>query len=519
MSQVSIIDIEGNHPQIPTEFVANVGFAIPIANVLEIFGDTQLAGTMPVHTVGVGNNITTYVQISQAIAAPNAANIGLSAFNSDQFSVDPTGFVSLIGSGLAIDSIAVQFGISPVVPDGTGLVTFNGAVANAGVNPVRSHGTAPNTYALEVQISQAVGAGNAATIGLSNFDSGAFAVSAAGFVTLVGTAVGRTITGNSGGALAPTLGNWNIFAAAVAAGTTPAATAGAASTLTVNIQRTQAIASTNAANVGLSAFDSGAFDVDANGFVQLNGGGIAITSIAVDGNTAPGTNPVLPTAAGQITVTGGQVAAGTTTNAVRAFSLAANSLTVQVQRSTTAASSTVGSNGLCHFHSTDFSVDSNAFVSIGVQFTGDSGTAAFSAGNLNILGANGITSSASGSTVTLNGTTNVQTFVATSNNYTFTWTAPAERTLYDVQFAVASGGVAGGGTYAEYALFTKVMTLYMFPATVAVTPITIIAQQADSNGYSCPITAVGAYNSGITVNVQNANTFTVVVTAVKIGSY
>lgn len=91
--------------------------------------------------------------------------------------------------------------------------------------------------------------------------------------------------------------------------------------------------------------------------------GVSVASFNVDANTPPGTDPVLPTAAGQVTVTGGQVAAATTANVIRTASLAANTYTIQVQRSTTAAVSTVGSNGVCHFNSAQFTVDANGFVS------------------------------------------------------------------------------------------------------------------------------------------------------------
>ncbi len=97
---------------------------------------------------------------------------------------------------------------------------------------------------------------------------------------------------------------------------------------------------------------------------DLSGGGVAIDQIAVDAFTAPGTNPVVPTATGQITVTGAQVSAGTVgTNVIRSDSLAANTYTIEIQRSTAVATSTVASNGVSHFNSTQFTVDSNAFVS------------------------------------------------------------------------------------------------------------------------------------------------------------
>lgn len=402
MSQVSIIDIEGNHPEIPTRFDANVGFAIPIANVLEIHSAVVAAGTVPTQTIGSGNTITTNIQIAQAIASTNASNIGLSAFNSNQFSVDANGFVSLAGQGLAIDSIAVQTGTSPVTPDANGLITINGSVAAAGTNPVRSNGTGVNTLALQVQISQAIASTNASNIGLAAFNSAHFSVDANGFVSLTGggqaidsfttdvsgpiapdaagnvaftgatnifsdgsvantmrlnlqgtnhalfigrgattasaqltvgtngqviigatgadpafatltssdssisftigantlslqvaggTTVGKTITGNSGGALSPTAGNWNILGASTAAGTTPVQTVGSGSTLTVQVQKAQAIASTNATNVGLAAFNSTQFSVDANGFVSSLGPTIDLhTAKFIVGDTSNGAN-------------------------------------------------------------------------------------------------------------------------------------------------------------------------------------------------------------------------------------
>jgi hypothetical protein len=126
----------------------------------------------------------------------------------------------------------------------------------------------------------------------------------------------------------------------------------------------QAIASTNGTKVGTAAFNSAQFTVDTNGFVSLVGGsGPSIESVVVDAFTGPGTNPVLPNGSGEIIVTGGQVAAGTTANVIRTDSLAANTYTIQVQRSQAVASSTVGDNGVAHFNSAQFSVDSNGFVS------------------------------------------------------------------------------------------------------------------------------------------------------------
>jgi hypothetical protein len=167
----------------------------------------------------------------------------------------------------AIEKINVQTGTSPVVPTAN-TITFNGAVVAAGTHPVRTDGTGVSTMALEVQISQAIASTDATKIGLSAFKSSQFSVDANGFVSLTGS-VGLTITGTTGGPLSPTAGNWNLFGATHAAGSIPVSVNGAVSTETVTVQLTQAISSTDATKVGLAAFDSSEFKVDANGFVQL----------------------------------------------------------------------------------------------------------------------------------------------------------------------------------------------------------------------------------------------------------
>ncbi len=131
----------------------------------------------------------------------------------------------------------------------------------------------------------------------------------------------------------------------------------------VEVQYATSSGSSDPDLAGLASFNSSHFNVDVDGFVSLAGGDAAIDAINVDANTAPGTDPVTSDVNGEITVTGGQVAAGTTANVIRTNSVAANSYTVEVQRSSAQASSTVGSNGVSHYNSAHFSVDSNGFVS------------------------------------------------------------------------------------------------------------------------------------------------------------
>jgi len=454
MSQEGLVDIIGTHPEIPTEFIADVGTAVPIANQLELLGTVVAAAGIPFQSTASGNTVTYEAQYASAIVASDAADVGLASFDSaffsvdavgfvtlsgssttelavdvstppgtdpvvplagvititggqvaagttanviqtdslaantltievqrssaqaattigangvshfdsSMFSVDGNGFVSLSGGGQAIDSIGVQTGTNPIVPTAGGLVTINGAVVAAGTNPIRTDGTAANTMAVEVQISQAIASADVTKIGLSNFDSNKFTVDANGFVSVSGTGIGQTITGDIGGALIPTAGNWNIFGASTAAGTSPVTTSGAVSTLTVNVQKSQAIASSDATKIGLSAFDSSAFSVDANGFVTLLGGTEAIDSIGVDATSGTGTNPVLPTIAGLVTNNGSTVTAGT--NPVRTVSTAPNIYQTQVQISQAIASTDATKIGLSVFDSAAFDVDANGFVQL-----------------------------------------------------------------------------------------------------------------------------------------------------------
>ncbi len=358
MSQAGIVDVEGSHPQIPTSFITNSGTAIPLANVLEILGTTVAAHSIPLRTTGSGNTVTIEAQYASAAASSVGTNAGFASFISTQFNVDANGFVSLNGSVVA-QTITGNTGgaLSPTA----GNWNILGTSTAAGAIPVQTSGSG-STLTVQVQKSQAIASTNATNVGLAAFNSAFFTVDANGFVSINGAAIGETITGNVGGALSPTAGNWNILGTSTAAGTTPVQTSGTGSTLTVQVQKAQAIASTNATNVGLAAFDSAAFDVDANGFVQLNGGGIAATAFDVQANTAPGTDPVVPTAAGVVTVNGAAVANHSVVLETR--SRAANAYNLEVQYATSAAATDATKSGVAHFDSARFSVDANGFVSL-----------------------------------------------------------------------------------------------------------------------------------------------------------
>jgi hypothetical protein len=350
MSQVSIIDIEGNHPQIPTQFDANVGFAIPIGNLLEILGEAVVAGAVPVQTVGSGNTITTQVQISQAIASTNSANVGLAAFNSADFSVDANGFVSILGSA-ATQSVDVDTstppGTDPVVPNGSGIIIATGGQVAAGstANVIRTNSLAANSYTIQIQRSSAQAVSTLGANGVAHFNSSQFTVDGNGYVALTGpgqaidsftTDVSGPISPDGAGNVAFT-GATNIFS-----------DGSVANTMRLNLQGTN-----HALFVGRGANTTSAqLGVGTNGQVLI---------------AATGADSAFSTL--------------TSSDSSITFTTGVNSLSLQVAGGTT----------------------------VGKTITGDTGGALSpTAGNWNLLGSGSITTAGSGSTLTtqLTGLTN-----------------------------------------------------------------------------------------------------------------
>ena len=152
MSQYQLVNFINSHPTVPTSFVTNSGTAVPIANVLQILGTAIAAGTTPVHTTGATNVVTVEVQTAQAIASTNAANIGLAAFNSAQFTVDANGFVAFTGTS-ATETLTGNSGgaVSPTLNNintvGTGSITIAG---NPGTSTLTTQLTGLTNHAVLV---------------------------------------------------------------------------------------------------------------------------------------------------------------------------------------------------------------------------------------------------------------------------------------------------------------------------------------------------------------------------------
>jgi len=141
---------------------------------------------------------------------------------------DPNITIETNGGGAPVEEFILQSGTTPVVPNASGQVGFIGGIDVAGTNPIRSYGVSASQMAVVAQMSQAIAATDPTKIGLCNFDSADFTVDANGFVALAGGGAGQTITGDSGGALSPTAGNWNVL------GRSGSKTRGSGSTITVD---------------------------------------------------------------------------------------------------------------------------------------------------------------------------------------------------------------------------------------------------------------------------------------------
>ena len=280
MSQAGIIDIEGSHPQIPTSFVTDDGVAIPIANVIEILGDTVPNATFPapLYTTGSGNTVTANIQVgtSLPVAPADKNDAGIVSFDDTAFNVDANGFVTLIGGGTGIESVLTDVA-GPVVPNGSGQISILGDLVSATGVPLQSDGSVANVLTMQAQASSAQALSSSSNAGMSSFDASMFNVDPNGFVQLKGgTLAVDSFAMQTGTSPVVPDGNGLVTfnGSTVAAGTNPVRTNGTGlNTMALQVQISQALAATDATKIGLANFDSAAFDVDANGFVQLNGGG------------------------------------------------------------------------------------------------------------------------------------------------------------------------------------------------------------------------------------------------------
>lgn len=183
---------------------------------------------------------------------------------------------------------------------------FSGNVTPSQVNGLQTDGqiwiasTALNAGGTHINVGSLVSPDGSITIGYSSPN---ITLRASGGVVVETFAMQ---TGTS--PVAPLAGVVTFNGATVAAGTHPVRTDGTgAHTMALEVQISQAIASTDATKIGLSNYDSASFAVDSNGFVTFIGSTGGITWNDVSGafspvknngyfitNTATGTLPASP---------------------------------------------------------------------------------------------------------------------------------------------------------------------------------------------------------------------------------
>lgn len=235
--------------------------------------------------------------------------------------------------------------------------------------------------------------------------------------------------------------------------------------------------------------------------VALIGGDQAIDQIAVDASTPPGTDPVKADINGEITVTGGQVAAGTISNVIRTNSTAANAYFIEIQRTTAAGVSSTANNGVGSFNSAHFTVDANGYVELlGGGAAIDSFIPNFGTSPVVPNASGEVTMTGSGSTTTVGGLNSLSFELTGLTNHNVLVGAGTS-TITNVSPSTAGFVLTSNGASADPSFQTV-------SASGAITTIT-----GDSGGSQVPL--AGNFNilgTGSITTVGTANTETVQLT-------
>ena len=200
---------------VPLSFPADTGTATPAGNALTIAGGTGCS------TTGVGSTIT--VNVDTNVPITFAADVGSATPAANTITMSGGTGIATTGAGSTVTfNLDGPVALTYTTDSGVAVPSSN----NLNIIGVAAQGIATSGAGSSVTVT----ATNATNVskGVASFDAGDFTV-VNGAVSLNATGVGQTITGDTGGALSPTAGNWNIL------GGTNIDTSGSGSTLTVAV--------------------------------------------------------------------------------------------------------------------------------------------------------------------------------------------------------------------------------------------------------------------------------------------